>query len=124
MCTVDIEPVKGDFRMSNAADMLSRTGCANDKAKSMRICYAKQGTKVGVYAGKPNPSADGAEIYVDKDMGNKCETINKLEENNWYGDVKVDYISGNLDGRISSFDVTFENLSYSYISFVNTTMPS
>ena len=106
---MDIDPVNGDFTVTSGVDMLSRTGCANDKAKSIRICYAKQGTKVRVYAGNPNPSADGAEIYADKDMGNKCETINKFEESKWYGDVKVDYISGNLAGRISTFDVTFEN---------------
>ena len=109
MCTVDIDPIQGDFTMTNGADMLSRTGCANDKAKSMRICYAKQGTKVRVYGGKPNPSADGAEIYVDKDMGNKCEIIIKFEESKWYGNVKVDYISGKLAGKISTFDVTFGN---------------
>ena len=109
MCTVELDPVKGDFTMNSADEMLSRTGCANDKAKSMRICYAKQGTKVRVYAGKPNPSVKGAEIYANKNMGNKCETINNFEESKWYGDVKVDYISGKLAGRISAFDVTFEN---------------
>ena len=109
MCTVDIDPIQGDFTMTNGADMLSRTGCANDKAKSLRICFAKRGTKVRVYAGKPNPSANGAEIYIEKDMGNRCETINKFEESKLYGDVKVYYISGNLAGKITTFDVTFGN---------------
>ena len=80
-----MDPVNGTFTMSSGVDVCSRTGCANDKSKSMRICFATQGSKVRVYAVEPNPSADGAEIYVDKDMRNKCETINKFEENKLYG---------------------------------------
>ena len=109
MCTVQLDPLKGPISIKNWVDMENRYGCANDMAKSMTICFAKKGTKVGVYPTKPKPGAKGAEVYADKDMGNKCETIYKFEESEWYGDVKVNYISGTLSGQISSFDVTFGN---------------
>ena len=104
-----IRPQKGPFTVKNDKKMQDIHGCGNNMARSMTLCFAKKGTKVRVYPAKPKPGVKGAEVYADKDMGNKCETINKFEESKWYGDVKVDYISGNLAGRISTFDVTFKN---------------
>ena len=109
MCTVQLDPLKGPITIKDSVDMWDRYGCANDMANSMTICFAKKGTKIGVYALKPKPGVQGTEVYADKDMGNKCETIDKFEESKRYGDVKVDYISGQLSAQISTFDVTFGN---------------
>ena len=94
--------------MEKTSEMPDIHGCANDRARSMTICFAKKGTKVRVYPKKPNPGVKGVEVYANKDMGNKCETIYNFEESKWYGDVKVNYISGALSAEISSFDVSFE----------------
>ena len=95
--------------MKKTDQMKDIHGCANDMARSMTICFAKKGTKVRVYPNRPKPGVKGAEVYADKDMGNKCETIYNFEESKCYGDVKVDYISGTLSAQISSFDVSFGN---------------
>ena len=84
-------------------------GCATNMARSMTICFAKKGTKIRVYPNIPKPGAKGAEVYVDKDMGNKCETIYTFDESKWYGVVEVDHISGKLAAQVSAFDVTFGN---------------
>ena len=106
-CTVELNPLNGPFSMVGASDMEERTGCGNDRAKSMKLCYAKKGTKVSVYPGKPKPGKQGSEIYADRDMGNRCQTIDNFMDSKLYCDVKVDYIRGN--SRISSFGVTYGN---------------
>ena len=107
MCTVELNPLNGPFSMVGASDMEERTGCGNDRANSMKLCFGKKGTKVRVYPGKPRPGDQGSEIYVDRDMGNRCQTIDNFMDNKLYCDVKVDYIGGN--NKISSFDVTYGN---------------
>ena len=113
MCTVELNPSNGPFSMVNPADMEERTGCPNDKAKSMKLCYGKKGTQVRVYPSRPKPGVQGSEIYVDRDMGNRCQTIDRFMENKLYCDVKVDYLAGN--DKISSFDVTYGNRLYSFV---------
>ena len=109
MCTVPVDPSNGPFSMVNAGDMLARTGCGNNMANSMKLCYAKKGTKVRVYDVTPDPGVKGSEIYAVRDMGNRCQTIDKFLESKLYCDVKVDHIAGNLKNKISTFDVTFGN---------------
>ena len=103
---MELNPLDGPFSMVGASDMEKRTGCGNDRANSMKLCYAKKGTKVSVYPAKPKPG-QGSEIYVDRDMGNRCQTIDGFKDSKLYCDVKVDYISGN--SRISTFGVTYGN---------------
>ena len=109
MCTVPLDPSNGPFTMVTPGDMVARTGCGNDMANSMKLCYAKKGTKVRVYAGKPKPGVKGSEIYVDRDMGNRCQTIDRFMVSKLYCEVKVDYIGDKLYNQISTFDVTFGN---------------
>ena len=109
MCTVPLDPSNGPFSMVNAGDMLARTGCGNNMANSMKLCYAKKDTKVRVYDVTPYPGVKGSEIYAVRDMGNRCQTIDNFMDNKLYCDVKVDYIDGKLYNKISTFDVTFGN---------------
>ena len=94
-------------------------GCDNDETRSMKLCFAKRGTQILVYDdGNLSPSSDDwAEINVLQDMINNCETINTYERTATYGVVNVGYKyrnlgkfpqnSGNLDGKVSSFEVIF-----------------
>ena len=108
MCTVQLNPLNGPFSMVDWRDR-ETYGCENDMANSMKLCYAKKGTKVRVYAGKPKPGVKGSEIYVDRDMGNRCQTIDRFMVSKLYCEVKVDYIGDKLYNQISTFDVTFGN---------------
>ena len=99
--------------MVSPDDMEERTGCPNDKAKSMKLCYAKKGTKVRVYPSRPKPGVQGSEIYVDRDMGNRCQTVDRFMESKVYCEVNVNYIAGN--DKISSFDVTYGNKFYYFL---------
>ena len=113
MCTVELNPLNGSFSMVGASDMEERTGCGNDRANSMKLCFGKKGTKVRVYPGKPRPGDQGSEIYVDRDMGNRCQTVDRFMESKLYCEVSVNYIAGN--DKISSFDVTYGNEFYYFL---------
>ena len=91
-------------------------GCDNDETRSMKLCFAKRGTRILVYDdGNLSPSSDDwAEINVLQDMINNCETINTYERTATYGVVNVVYnirrvynSLTNLDGKVSSFEVIF-----------------
>ena len=90
-------------------------GCDNDETRSMKLCFAKRGTRILVYDdGNLSPSSDDwTEINVLQDMNNNCETINTYERTATYGVVNVVYRLGgsqfiaNLDGKVSSFEVIF-----------------
>ena len=85
-------------------------GCDNDETRSMKLCFAKRGTRIIVYDdGNLSPSNDDwTEINVLQDMNYNCETINTYEKTATYGVVNVVYkTTGNLDGKVSSFEVIF-----------------
>ena len=91
-------------------------GCDNDETRSMKLCFAKRGTRILLYDdGNLSPSNDDwAEINVLQDMNNNCETINTYEITRTYGVVIVFYrkrrgsiYTTNLDGKVSSFEVIF-----------------
>ena len=85
-------------------------GCDNDETRSMKLCFAKRGTRILVYDdGNLSPSSDDwTEVNVLQDMNNNCETINTYERTATYGVVSVVYkTTGNLDGKVSSFEVIF-----------------
>ena len=87
-----------------------KTGCLNDRARAMKICKAEGGTKIRVYPGEPKPGKEGAEIIVMYKNGDACATIPTFEKNKYYGNVKVEGfsgISGSLDGKVSSFEISF-----------------
>ena len=101
--------------------MLTKWNCANDKARSMVLCYAFKGTKITVY-GDPEIRREKdayAEITVLEDMNDKngkegCLTIPTFEKSQIINiidginlvipTIKVNYPKiGNLDGKVSSF---------------------
>ena len=108
LCTVSLDESNGDFRMNKG--QMRGLGCDNDETRSMKLCFAKRGTRILVYDdGNLSPSSDDwAEINVLQDMINNCETINTYERTATYGVVSVVYkTTGNLDGKVSSFEVIF-----------------
>ena len=84
-------------------------GCPNDKAKSMKVCYAREGTNITVYDDPEYREGkdDWTTIIVNHDMGNdRCETISDFETDKDYEFLEVDYkTTGNLNGKVSSFTI-------------------
>ena len=97
----------------NKNTMTKTYGCENDEARSMRVCYAKKGTKIFVYDDGKNRSYkdDWAEIDVKNNM-ESCETISHFEETRDYNFLHVSYKKetkkGNLNGKVSSFTIEAE----------------
>ena len=87
--------------------------CKNDEARSMRICHARKGTLITVYDnGYLKTDDDWTTIEVKKDMGHACKTISTFEENLSSSLFSVNYKpDGNLDGKVSSFSISFGNCS-------------
>ena len=106
---------RGSTTKMSKNDMWDAYGCHQDKAKSMRICHAVQGTKITVYDKTDMNENSGThlDITVRLDMGNSCKTVtsfNNVEKD----DNHYDYLSynrykkgdGHLNGKISSFVIT------------------
>ena len=105
LCRVYVEiPMR-----ANKKQMTRDYGCQNDEAKSMKICYAREGTNITVYDDPKYREGkdDWTTIIVTRDMGSdKCETISDFETDEDYEFLKVDYkTTGNLNGKVSSFTV-------------------
>jgi hypothetical protein len=78
--------------------------CPNDKATSMKLCYAPKDTIIKIYDDpKLRTKDDWVEIKV-KNTLTKCYTITTFEKNDDGEDVKISYGRKNgLNGKVSSF---------------------
>ena len=97
----------------NKDDMNKKYNCKNDEARSMIICHAKKGTKITVYDDgylNANNNDDWTTITVKKDMTHDCSMIDTFQKDVSNSFFNVDYkTNGNLDGKISSFSISFGN---------------
>ena len=113
MCRIHYTEMSKDdqgLRKVNKKKMTKTYGCPNDDARSMKVCYAKQGTRIFVFDDGKNRfnKDDWAVIDVKKDMEG-CETISHFEETKDYTFLSVSYMTeGNLNGKISSFTIEEE----------------
>ena len=81
-------------------------GCENDAARSMSVCYATKGIKITVFDHGARQKVDDWTTIEVEDSFSGCQTIGTFEKTQNVGDVAVQYNrkTGNLDGRISSFE--------------------
>ena len=86
--------------------------CRNDKAESMRVCYARENTEIRIYDnGTPQLTAseehddDYLRVYVIKDM-DRCVEISSLGNSFDTEYVEVTFVgngNGRLNGDVSSY---------------------